>query len=181
MADYTTQLRTVAPARYHDVAPTLVRFIGPVCTSSESGGCVWFTRCGRDINNHKCRECGGTFCDVHHTTEMCTECTGQNYCLVCLGKYTCYVVGCEHPPVEFVHGYHAHYGGCVMSRDTNAPNHTYVYNTGNKFACAMHPFKRVYDESKNLVAHGYNCSDDGTMFQPPAPVAAQPCDSCVLQ
>lgn len=183
--DYTTQLRAALPAAYHDIAPTLVRLAGPVCASSESGGCVWFTRCGRDINDHKCIECKGTFCDVHHTTEMCTECTGQNFCLVCLSKQPCYRTGCNCPAVDFVHGYHAYYAMCISSRDTHdLPmdcGSCGTCNDKNMFACADHSFKRTYDKSKNLVAHAYNCINTDTTRHAPAPAAPQPRSSCVLQ
>lgn len=184
MEAYATRLRAVAPARYHDVVPTLVRFLGPVCTSSESGGCVWFTRYGPAINNHKCRDCGGAFCDVHHTTDMCTECTGQNFCLVCLGRQPCYRTGCNRPAVDFVHGYHAYYAFCVTSR--GAPDAqmdctvTGICNSPDMFACAEHSFKRTYDKTKNLNVHAYNCTF-ARAINTPAPVTHSAPDSCVLQ
>lgn len=173
-------MRPALPAAYHDLAPVLARFLGPECTSVERGGCVWFTRYGPCIGNHKCMECGDVFCDVHHTVDMCTECTGMAYCLACLGKYECYVEDCKRPPVDLVHGYHSHFGGCVMARGNASVWHTYVYNGQNKFACSEHKFRRVYDASKNLLAHGYDC-DNPYETPPPKRVAQQPRSQCVLQ
>lgn len=177
---HATCLRPALPTAYHDLAPVLARFLGPDCPSAEHGGCVWFTRYGPGIGNHRCSECGSMFCDVHHTVDMCTECTGMTYCLACLGKYGCYVGGCERSPVDLVHGYHAHYGGCVAARHITSAWHTYVYSGQNKFACSEHKFKRTHDHSRTLIAHSYDCNNSHET-PPPKHVAQEPRSQCVLQ
>lgn len=161
LGDYAARLRPALPPSYHDIADVLARFLGAECVSVERGGCRWFTRFGPEINNHRCKGCKSTFCDVHHTTDMCPKCTGISYCLVCLGKFSCYVPACTRTVVDSVHGHHVHFGECVVRPDLEIArrSHTYVYNTGSKFACAEHAFKRTYDKMNNLIVHNHDCTD----------------------